>query len=130
MSHKSWELLFNHYNIHKHNFSKEPYIITADNIKEVTKHLKKTGDREPRILCKHDTREKRPQVFIDNDLFMLPIKNGTYAIIQGEGYVDIPDISVPPTIYKSALWEFAFTDIMDYNSIQLIKSAKFSIATS
>lgn len=34
---------------------------------------------------------------------MLPIKNGKYAIIKGEGYVDIPQIAEDTLIYKSKL---------------------------
>jgi len=56
-----------------------------------------------RVLCKQDTREDRPEVFIKNNLFLLPVKNGTYAILQGEGYVDIPEITTEPIIYKSKL---------------------------
>jgi hypothetical protein len=33
----------------------------------------------------------------------LPIKNGTYAIFQGEGYVDIPAITTASTPYTSKL---------------------------
>lgn len=34
---------------------------------------------------------------------MLPIKNGTYAIVKGEGYIDIPDITETAKIYSSKL---------------------------
>lgn len=42
-------------------------------------------------------------MFKDNGLFLLPVKNGEYAIVKGEGYVDIPGITNSPTIYKSKL---------------------------
>ena len=29
--------------------------------------------QEVRILCKQDSKEERPQIFIDNELFILPI---------------------------------------------------------
>ena len=35
-------------------------------------------------------------------LFLLPVKNGEYAIIKGEGYVDIPEITSPVLEYKSS----------------------------
>jgi len=81
MNHEPWKSIFDTYAIHKHNFSKSPFILTADQIKKATAHYKETAKREVRILCKQDTRESRPQVFLDNNLFILPIQNGTYAII-------------------------------------------------
>ncbi len=95
--------IFDKYKIHKHNFSKEPFIITAEQIKRATAHFKKTNEKEVRILCKQDTREDRPQVFIDNKLFLLPTRNGEYAIVKGEGYIDIPLIDSTAKIYTSKL---------------------------
>lgn len=34
---------------------------------------------------------------------MLPVRNGHYVIIKGEGYIDIPAITEQPIIYKSKL---------------------------
>jgi len=103
MKHKPWQEIFNAYNISEWDFSQEPRILTAEEIKEATAHFKTTSEREVRVLCKQDTREKRPNVFVENGLFILPIKNGTFAIIQGEGYVDIPEIASPMIQYKSKL---------------------------
>ncbi|MFN7100830.1 MAG: type II restriction enzyme, partial [Flavobacterium sp.] len=103
MNHKPWSSIFDRYNIHKHDFSQSPFVLTAQQIKEATAHFTTTTEREVRVLCKQDTRESRPQVFIDHNLFILPIKNGTYTILQGEGYVDIPEITTPPVTYKSKL---------------------------
>ncbi len=63
----------------------------------------KTNEKEVRILCKQDSREDRPQVFIDNNVFLLPTKNGEYAIVKGEGYIDIPLIDTASKIYTSKL---------------------------
>lgn len=41
--------------------------------------------------------------FKENGLFILPIKNGIYSIIKGEGYVDIPEIKTTHKIYNSKL---------------------------
>lgn len=72
-------------------------------IKQATAHFSKTNEKEVRILCKQDTREYRPQIFIDNGLFILPTRNGEYAIVKGEGYVDIPKITTAAKIYTSKL---------------------------
>ena len=72
-------------------------------IKQATAHFKKTNEKEVRILCKQDSREDRPQVFIDNKVFLLPTRNGEYAIVRGEGYIDIPPINSVAKIYTSKL---------------------------
>ena len=56
-----------------------------------------------RIICKQDTRESRPDIFKELGLFLLPVKNGEYAILKGEGYIDIPLIKETPKTYKSSL---------------------------
>jgi hypothetical protein len=103
MNSNSWKAIFDKYEIFKHDFDVEPYIIDAAQIKQATGHFTKTNEREVRILCKQDSREDRPEVFIENNLFLLPVRNGKYAIIKGEGYVDIPEIQSVIKIYKSKL---------------------------
>lgn len=98
-----WSSIFSAYNILAHDFSLAPFLISADDIKRATAHFTKTSEKEPRILCKHDSREDRPQEFKNNNLFILPIKNRYYAIIRGEGYVDIPPIETPVLPYTSSL---------------------------
>lgn len=103
MRDKPWQAIFNKYKIFKHNFTNSPFTITAEQIKTATSKFKTTGEKEVRILCKQDCRENRPNVFIENNLFILPIKNGVYVIVKGEGYMDIPDIPKTTVLYKSKL---------------------------
>lgn len=103
MHDEAWARIFKKYRINKHNFRKEPFRIDAEQIKKATKDFTTTGDREVRILCKQDTRESRPQIFIDNGLFLLPVKNGVYVIVKGEGYIDIPPITEETDVYESKL---------------------------
>lgn len=103
MNNQPWEAIFNKYKISLHDFRKAPFIITAEQIKRATAHFKQTNEREVRILCKQDTREERPKVFADKGLFLLPIKNGIYAIVKGEGYLDIPMITETAQFYTSKL---------------------------
>ncbi|RKZ25921.1 hypothetical protein DRQ29_05605 [bacterium] len=123
MHDEPWAKIFNKYKIHKHNFDKEPFIITAQQIKNATMNFTTTGEREVRILCKQDTRESRPQVFIDNELFLLPVRNGVYAIIKGEGYMDIPLIIDETKIYKSKLDFELDTSIVGDSEMQHIDFA-------
>lgn len=99
----SWAKIFSDYKILEHDFSKEPFQLTASQIKTACQNFKKTTEKEVRILCKQDSRSDRPQIFIENDLFLLPIKNGIYVIVKGEGYIDIPEINTIAKTYNSQL---------------------------
>ncbi len=100
---QSWEKIFKDYNILNHDFDKDPFMISAEQIKKSCQKFTKTGEKEVRILCKQDSRENRPEIFTKNNLFILPIKNKYYALIKGEGYIDIPEIREDAKIYKSKL---------------------------
>ena len=100
---KSWGKIFNDYKIIKHDFNKAPFPISATQIKRACQKFRETGEKEVRILCKQDSREDRPEIFRENNLFLLPVKNGFYNIIKGEGYINIPPIKNEVTIYSSKL---------------------------
>lgn len=100
---KAWQKIFDDHKIGDHDFSSAPFYISARQIKDSTKIFSETGEREPRILCKQDSRKDRPTVLSEKNLFILPVKNGFYAIVQGEGYVDIPNIDAEPILYDSKL---------------------------
>lgn len=102
-SSRSWKKIFDDYKILKHDFSKSPFSISATQIKRSCQRFKETGEKEVRILCKQDSREDRSDVFIKNNLFLLPVKNGYYNIIKGEGYIDIPEIKKEEVMYSSKL---------------------------
>ena len=99
----SWKKIFDDYEIDKHDFNKAPFFISATEIKKSVQKFKTTGEKEVRILCKQDTKESRPDVFKKYGLFLLPTKNGHFAIIKGEGYIDIPEIKGEPKTYSSKL---------------------------
>lgn len=99
----SWETIFAKYKIGEHDFNKAPFILTAEQIKQACQGFTKTGEKEVRILCKQDSREDVPAIMANAGLFLLPVKNGIYAIVQGEGYFDIPPIKTTPEIYHSGL---------------------------
>jgi len=100
---KSWKKIFNDYKILDHDFDKLPFLLTADQIKKSCQRFKTTAEKEVRILCKQDRRKDRPDIFQKHNLFLLPVKNGYYNIIRGEGYVDIPEIKKEVSIYSSKL---------------------------
>ena len=102
-SDKAWKKIWDDKMLDMHNFDESPIEITADEIKRSCQNFTETHDKEVRILCKQDKREDRPQIFKDKGVFLLPKKNGSYYIIKGEGYVDVPDITTPVLEYHKQL---------------------------
>lgn len=102
-SDKSWAKICRDHGILQHDFKVGPFFLSARQIKTSCQNFKTTGEKEVRILCKQDSREDRPRVFREHDLFILPVKNGEYAILRGEGYHDIPPINSAPLPYRSKL---------------------------
>ena len=99
----SWRKIFDDYDIHRHNFADAPFVITSKQINQSCQDFKRPSDKESRILCKQDFRKDKPEIFNEYNLFMLPIKNGIYALIQGEGYFDLPDIETEVIPYQAKL---------------------------
>ena len=82
---KAWEKIFNHFDL--------PTKIHDEGLAFVTaKEIKKIANREPRLMCKFDDRVSRSQILKANDVTILPIKNGEYALINGDGYQTLPSI--------------------------------------
>lgn len=102
-SNNSWTKIFEDNHVLEHDFSTGPFYIDAASIKLSVQDFTKTAEKEVRILCKMDTRESVPKIMKDNGLFLLPVKNGKYALVKGEGYVDIPDIVGEAEVYSSKL---------------------------
>lgn len=99
----SWKKIFDDHKILEHNFDESPFFLSAKDIKVSVQDFKNTAEKEVRILCKMDSRESLPEVMRQNGLFLLPVKNGQYVIVKGEGYVDIPEIEGEPKLYESKL---------------------------
>ena len=83
-----WKKIFEEYFM-QHDFDASPANLTADMIKQATQGFSKTSDREVRVIMKIDCREDLPEVLRDNGLFVLPVKNGKYIVVKGEGYFDL-----------------------------------------
>lgn len=71
-----WEKIFKD---KKFDLTQDLHFITADDIKGITK-------AEPRIMAKMDNSSDLPDVFRRNGYFLLPVKNGRYAIVRGNGF--------------------------------------------
>lgn len=66
-----WEDIFNDYPVLEEIDKKGFFKITADQIRVY---------KEPRLMAKFDFSKQLPKIFKDNDLGILPIKNGEYII--------------------------------------------------
>jgi hypothetical protein len=63
-------------------------VITADQVRELS-------GREPRLMMKFDHSYQLPPALADEGKFILPLKNGLYAILKGQGYHQ-PEPCPPP----------------------------------
>jgi len=66
-----WKEIFDDYNILEEISKNNYFIITADQIRNY---------KEPRLMAKFDFSSQLPNVFKENKLGILPIKNGEYII--------------------------------------------------
>ena len=64
------------------------FVITSKMIKDAGKTWKgqKHSQFEPRLLCKQDTYEKRPEIFKKHSLCILSVKNGEYLLTKTNIY--------------------------------------------
>ena len=78
----AWRKLFQALELERRLASPDgPVIVTAVEIKALS-------GREPRLMTKFDTRESRPDVL--KGVTILPVTNGAYALLAGDGYADVP----------------------------------------
>jgi len=71
-----WEKIFAE---KKFDTSADLHFITADEIKSISK-------AEPRIMAKMDSTADLPLIFKKHKYFLLPVNNGKYAIVRGDGF--------------------------------------------
>ena len=66
------------------------FTLTADQIKEAGKANKTLKCQfEPRLLCKQDTFEDRPEILKKLGLFIIAVENGTYKLIKQNIYQEL-----------------------------------------
>ena len=81
-THKSWENIFNRFDIVKEVKKNKYFDITADQIKAV-------DGKEARLMTKVDFRENLPKIMNEENLSILAIKNGLYRIAKNDPFIDI-----------------------------------------
>ena len=81
-----WKHIFNEI---KYNGNKE-VVITADEIKKCGKTWKgKNNQFEPRLLCKQDCVEDKPEIFKNYNINIISIKNGEYLLTKNVIYFNL-----------------------------------------
>lgn len=99
----AWEEIFNKYNIIEKVINEGHALITSTNINEF---------REARLMTKFDHKSQLPQLFIDNNLSILPTSRGGYVIGNFETFSnfnteDIETTSIEfPTFLESLDYRF------------------------
>ncbi|MGB0743689.1 MAG: type II restriction enzyme [Opitutales bacterium] len=84
-----WKLLLNELDI-LDTIKREGYAdIDASDIKRIVQNAGLRPD-EPRILCKMDYRESRPNIFKTNGLSLLAVRNGRYRVARSDPFIDLP----------------------------------------
>lgn len=78
----AWELLDQALDVRRRLDSKEIVSVTAEEIKRY-------AQIEPRIAMKFDTRKHLPPVLRGSTV--LPVRNGVYNVLPGDGYKDLPE---------------------------------------
>lgn len=78
----AWKSLFDKFPIREKTQEHGFFPLTADQIR-------KTG-REPRLMTKFDSRDQRPKLLAQAGLTILPVSNGEYVLLKGDGYATIP----------------------------------------
>ena len=94
-----WEHIINY---NKIDVSKYLSFITSKQIKESKKTWKgKNNQFEPRLLCKMDSANSRPAIFKNNNISLISVKNGTYALIKEDIYIKLNKFACVPNIIQN-----------------------------
>lgn len=108
----AWESLFDKYHILAEIERNGQFVISANQIKEF---------REPRLMTKFDHKINLPNIFVANNLSILPIARGDYVISSFSAYKefdepsqDVQRISIPAHI-QSLMPQFLVSEAIALN---------------
>lgn len=100
-------------------------VITAEQIKNAKNTWTgKANQFEPRLLCKQDTDDERPQIFKDNELCIISIKNGSYLLTKNNIYCKLEYPEKKTNLIKKCI-DSILLDIGD-SECSLIDNLRYS----
>lgn len=84
------------------DLTKQFSILTSQNIKDSkTTWMGEKNQFEPRLLCKQDFSNSRPKIFKDNNMCIISIENGKYALIKENIYIPLTKFNCVPNIISN-----------------------------
>ncbi len=76
---------------------------TADLVMLTKKDIESTTGNELRLMAKVDFSADLPKALQRHGYFILPVKNGEYVLVRGNGYHALEKLPEPPTIFRPQL---------------------------
>lgn len=67
------------------------------------REIKRLSGEEPRLVSSMDSRNKLPPILKEKGFFVLPVKNGVYKLVKGDGFHDLEPIDGSPAVHESTL---------------------------
>jgi len=92
---RAWSRLFDALDLGTSLQSQGYALVSAGQIKAIS-------GREPRLMAKFDTRACRPATLKRADCTVLPVRNGEYVLVKGDGYAPLPDVRTVQTFGAGA----------------------------
>ena len=76
---------------------------TADLVTLTKKDIESVTGNELRLMAKVDFSADLPIALKKHGYFILPVKNGEYVLVRGDGYHTLEQLQEPPTIFRPRL---------------------------
>jgi len=76
---------------------------TADLVMLTKKDIESTTGNELRLMAKVDFSADLPKALQRHGYFILPVKNGEYVLVRGNGYHALEKLPELPTIFRPQL---------------------------
>jgi hypothetical protein len=77
---------------------------TASDLVTLTKNdIESVTGNELRLMAKVDFSADLPKALLRHGYFILPVKNGEYVLVRGDGYHALEKLPAPPTVFRPHL---------------------------
>jgi len=76
---------------------------TRDLVVITKRDIEETTGNELRLMAKMDSLADVPAALKEHGYFILPIKNGEYALVRESGYHQLESLPAPPSVFRPSL---------------------------